>query len=150
MSAGPYSDYLWNFRKIGLARALKGLDALRAQLSLDTNAMLGDMLGDPRDANGNVVVSPPPAVGEPPDTSVVWVGRAGIAAYSYTNPATDELVEVPAKGDPSRYYMHIRSLTGAEAVGFNPADYGLTPTDPFESAQVLGLWAGDAMPERRR
>ena len=30
--------------------------------------------------------------------------------------------------------------------GFDPATYGLADTDPRESADVLGIWAGDAVP----
>jgi hypothetical protein len=145
MSGGPYFDYRLNFPTTGLALALEGFDALRAELGIETNALLGHMLGDPRDANGNIAIPQPRDIDDPPDTSVVWVGRPGMAAYTYTDP-NDEVVEVPAKGDPSRYYMHIRTADDHSATAFDPSAYGMAPTDPAESAAVLGVWAGDDVP----
>ena len=119
------NDYLWNFPTTGLALALQGLDALRAELSLPPNAMPGNALGDPRDAEGNVVIVP--SSDEPREDSVVWVGRPGTAA----------------KGDPDRYYMHIRTADDLSAVAFDPSQYGMVVTGRAESAAVLGVWAGD-------
>ena len=134
------NDYLWNFPTTGLALALQGLDALRAELSLPPNAMPGNALGDPRDAEGNVVVVP--LSDEQREDSVVWVGRPGMAAYTYTDP-NNVVVEVPAKGDPGRYYMHIRTADDLGAVAFDPSQYGMVVTGRAESAAVLGVWAGD-------
>jgi hypothetical protein len=149
MSDSPHFDYRLNFPTTGLALALEGFDALRAELGIETNTLLGHMLGDPRGADGNIVVPPVRSIDDPPDTSVVWVGRPGMAAYTYTDP-NDEVVEVPAKGDPSRYYMHIRTMDDHGAVAFDPAQYGLLPTDPVESAAVLGVWAGDDVSRQPR
>jgi hypothetical protein len=140
--SGTYFDYRLNFPTTGLALALEGFDVLRAELGIETNTLLGHMLGDPRDADGNVVVPQPRDIGDPPDTSVVWVGRPGMAAYSYTDP-NDQVVEVPARGDPARYYMHIRSETDRTTVSTDLTQYGMAATDPAESAAVLGVWAGD-------
>jgi hypothetical protein len=140
--SGTYFDYRLNFPTTGLALALEGFDALRAELGIETNMLLGHMLGDPRDADGNVVVPQPRDIGDPPDTSVVWIGRPGIAAYSYTDPNA-RVVEVPARGDPARYYMHIRTETDRTAVTIDLTQYGMVATDPAESAAVLGVWAGD-------
>jgi hypothetical protein len=142
MSA-TYFDYQLNFPVAGLALALEGFDALRAELGIETNTLLGHMLGDPRDAEGSVIVAQPREIDDPPDTSVVWVGRPGMAAYTYTDPITDQVVEVPARGDPARYYMHIRSASDHSTLVFDPSQYGMMPTDPAESAAVLGVWSGD-------
>jgi hypothetical protein len=140
--SGTYFDYRLNFLVTDLALALDGFDALRAELGIETNTLLWHMLGDLRDADGNVVVPQPRDIGEPPDTSVVWIGRSGIAAYTYTDP-NDRVVEVPARGDPARYYMHIRTETDHTTVTTDLTQYGMTATDPDESAAVLGVWAGD-------
>lgn len=137
--SSTYFDYPLNFPTTGLALALEGFDALRAELGIETNMLLGHMLGDPRDADGNVVN---PVDDDPQSTRVVWVGRPGMAAYTYTDP-NDQVVEVPARGDPDRYYMHIRTASDQSGVAFDPAQYGMVPTDPAESAAVLGVWSGD-------
>jgi hypothetical protein len=138
--SGTYFDYRLNFPTTGLALALEGFDALRAELMIETNTLLGHMLGDPRDADGNVVN---PVDDDPQSTRVVWVGRPGMAAYTYTDPITDQIIEVPAKGDPARYYMHIRTETDRTTVSTDLTQYGMVATDPAESAAVLGVWAGD-------
>ena len=134
-----YFDYRLNFPTTGLALALEGFDALRAELGIETNTLLGHMLGDLRDTDGNVVN---PVDDDPRSTRVVWVGRPGMAAYTYTDP-NDQVVEVPAKGDPARYYMHIRTETDQTTVTTDMTQYGMVATDPAESAVVLGVWAGD-------
>ena len=134
------TDYLWNFPTSGLALALEGLDALRTELDLPHGALPGNALGDRRDALGVIVT--PPADSATPDRTV-WIGRPGSAAASFTDLA-GTTVEIPAKGDPAKYYMHIR--TDKDVPGFDPAVYGLQPTDPPESAAVLGVWAGDEVP----
>jgi len=134
------NDYRYNFPTSGLALALDGMAALRTELGLDDTALPANALGDRRDASGAVVVTP--LVGALPVIvdAAVWVGRPGSAATSFEGP-DGKVVEIPAKGDPARYYMHIR--TDQTAPGFDPAAYGMTPTDPAESAAVLGVWAGD-------
>ena len=137
------SDYRVNFPVTGLALALEGLDALRAEMGLPSGALPGNALGDRRDTSGDVV-TPLPAddITKPAPDVTAWIGRPGSAASSYKD-MNGQDVEIPAKGDPGRYYMHIR--TGAEAPDFDPAAYGLEPTDPATSADVLGVWAGDDM-----
>ena len=138
------SDYLWNFPVTGLALALEGLDALRAELGLAPGTVPGNALGDRRDATG-AIVTPLPAddVTKPAPDVTAWIGRPGSAASSYKD-MNGQDVEVPAKGDPGCYYMHIR--TDRDAPGFDLAAYGLEPTDPATSAAVLGVWAGDEAP----
>ena len=141
------SDYRVNFPVTGLALALEGLDALRAEMGLPEGALPGSALGDPRNANGDVAM--PRGVddtAEPITTDAVWIGRPGTAASSYMD-FDGKTVESPARGDPSRYYMHIR--TDKDAPGFDPSNYGLEPTDPATSAAVLGVWAGDEVPPAR-
>ena len=138
------TDYLWNFPTTGLALALDGLDALRTELGLPAGVLPGNALGDRRDALG-VIVTPLPAddLSKPAPDKTLWIGRPGSAAASFTDLA-GTTVEIPAKGDPAKYYMHIR--TDKDVPGFDPAVYGLQPTDPAESAAVLGVWAGDEVP----
>lgn len=137
------SDNLWSFPRTGLARALEGLAALRDGLGLPPDAQPGNALGDPRDANGEIVVPQAGAIDDPPPVPPAWIGRPGSAASSYQD-MSGATVAIPAKGDPDRYYMHMR--TDIDAPGFDPADYGFEPTDPAESAAVLGVWAGDEVP----
>ena len=131
------TDFIWNFPTAGLALALEGLDALRADLG--TEAAL-NALGDPRDAEGNIA---PPFDGS--NTPPAWVGRPGTAATSYDDPLAGKTIELPAKGDPGKYYMHLRTDRDTSA-GFDPEAYGLAVTVPAESAAVLGIWAGDPAP----
>jgi hypothetical protein len=141
--SGTYFDYPLNFPTTGLALALEGFDALRAELGVETNTLLGHMLGDPRDAEGNIAMSPTGGGPGPQESNVVWVGRPGMAAYTYTDPITDQVIEVPARGDPDRYYMHIRTETDRTTVTTDLTQYGMVSTDPAESAAVLGVWSGD-------
>jgi len=135
------TDYRWNFPTSGLALALDGLAALRAELGLSDDAMLQNALGDHRNAAGEPATVTVDGMRSTSDA--VWTGRPGSAATSYSDP-TGKTVEIPAKGSPDRYYMHIRPAR--EAPWFDPATYGLADTDPRESADVLGIWAGDAVP----
>jgi len=48
------TDYRWNFPTSGLALALDGLDALRAELGLSEDAMMQNALGEQRNAAGEV------------------------------------------------------------------------------------------------
>ena len=141
------SDYLVNFPTSGLALALEGLDRLRMEMGLPPGTLPGNALGDRRDASGDVVTTlPADDLTKPAPDVTAWIGRPGSAASSYKD-MNGQNVEVPAKGDPTRYYMHIR--TDAEAPDFDPAAYGLEPTDPATSAAVLGVWAGDEAPAVR-
>jgi hypothetical protein len=136
------NDYRLTFPVTALANGVRGITALRAELQSDTNATPVSALGDPRDASGNIVVPDPNApIGTPPPE--VWYGRPGSAATSYTDP-NGNVVQVPAKGDPALYYVHIRS--SLEAKAFRPGQYGMKDADPKAGAAVLGIWLGDAPP----
>jgi hypothetical protein len=137
-------DYLWTFPRTGLDKALTGLTALRIELGLPSGTLPGNALGDPRDASG-AVVTPLPAddLAKPAPDPTAWIGRPGSAASSYED-MDGKTIDVPARGDPSKYYMHIR--TGQDVEKFDPSQYGLMPSDPAESAAVLGVWAGDVVP----
>ena len=109
----------------------------------DTNATPINALGDPRDANGDIVVPDPNApIGTPPPD--VWYGRPGSAATSYTGP-DGVVVDLPARGDPSLYYVHIRSEQDAPA--FRADQHEMTDSDAVDSAAVLGIWLGDDVPQ---
>jgi len=142
------TDYLWNCPRTSLDKALAGLTALRIELELPPGTLPGNALGDLRDASGAVVTRTPPdptKAGKTEPPSATWIGRPGSAATSFTDPA-GKTVTVPAKGDPTKFYMHIRTEKKAEK--FDPAMYALSPTDPATSADVLGVWAGDTPPTR--
>jgi hypothetical protein len=135
-------DYMLTFPVTALANGVRGITALRAELQSDTNATPINALGDPRDADGNIVYPDPDApIGTPPPD--VWHGRPGSAATSYTD-LSGNVVQVPAKGDPALYYVHIRS--SHEAKAFRPGQYGMKDADPKASAAVLGIWLGDTPP----
>ena len=135
------TDYRLTFPVTALASGVRGITALRAELQSDTNATPINALGDPRDANGNIVVPDPSApIGTPPPD--VWYGRPGSAATSYTDPNGD-VVQVPARGDPALCYVHIRSEQEAP---FDPTPYDMKDADPKASAAVLGIWLGDTPP----
>jgi hypothetical protein len=135
------TDYRLSFPTTALAAGVAGINALVADLrSNGGNAI--NALGDPRDAAGNMVVPDPAApIGAPPPE--VWYGRPGSAASSYTD-LSGNVVQVPAKGDPALYYVHIRS--GDLASAFKPAQHGLKDANAADSAAVLGIWAGDTPP----
>ena len=125
-------DYLWSFPVEGLALAVEGFAVLQEEIG--TYAALGD----PRDAEGEVFVFSE-------DTPIApWTGRPGSAATSYED-MDARTVEVEAKGDPGRYYVHLR-LDQEIPASFDPAAYGLEPSDPYDRAVVLGIWAGDEVP----
>jgi len=133
------NDYRLTFPVTALANGLEGYAVLREELAPD-NAQ--NALGDPRDASGNIVVPDPNApIGTP--STVVWHGRPGSAATSYTD-LNGVVVQVPARGDPSLYYVHIRSANAAPA--FDPASHDMMNADAIASAQVLGIWLGDEVP----
>ena len=88
-------DYMLSFPVTALANGVRGITALRAELQSDTNATPINALGDPRDANGDIVYPDQNApIGKPPPD--VWYGRPGSAATSYTDPGGN-VVQVPAK-----------------------------------------------------
>jgi hypothetical protein len=134
------TDYRLTFPVTALVAGVDGIATLRAELQSDT-ANRVDALGDPRDANGNIVYPDPNApIGTPPPE--VWYGRPGSAATSYTD-LNGNVVQVPARGDPSLYYVHIRS---DQDIAFDPTQHGMKDADPKASADVLGIWLGDAPP----
>jgi hypothetical protein len=131
-------DYRLTFPVTALAVGVEGFAALRAELQSDGgNAQ--NALGDRRVSNGDIFVPADPGT-PPPDT---WYGRPGSAATSYTDP-NGTLVQVPARGDPALYYVHIRSAQEARA--FRPDRYEMTDADLHDSAAVLGIWLGDEAP----
>ena len=135
------TDYRLTFPVTALVAGMDGIATLRAELQSDT-ANRVDALGDPRDASGNIVYPDPNApIGAPPPD--VWYGRPGSAATSYTD-LDGNTVDVPARGDPSLYYVHIRSAMPAGE--FDPTQHGMKDADAVASAQVLGIWLGDESP----
>jgi hypothetical protein len=144
--ASTWYDYRLMFPVAGLAQALTFLAAVRtAGFMGGTGALPDNMLGDPRDASGNIVTARD-------DTGALvghaFTGRPGGAAFSYTDPTTGVTVNVPAAGDPTMMYVAIRSpVSPAQSaalqasLGLNPATYGITPSDPTVSGAVLGVWA---------
>ena len=132
------TDFRLSFPVTTLGTGISGLRALREA----EGGNVQNALGDPRDASGNIVYPDPNApIGTPPPE--VWYGRPGSAATSYTD-LNGNVVQVPAKGDPALYYVHIRS--GLEAKAFRPGQYGMKDSDPKASAAVLGIWLGDEVP----
>jgi len=131
------TDFRMSFPVTSLGTGISGLRALReAEGGNAQNA-----LGDPRDADGNIVYPDPNApIGTPPPD--VWYGRPGSAATSYTD-LNGNVVQVPAKGDPALYYVHIRS---AQDIAFDPTQHGMRDADAVDSADVLGIWLGDEVP----
>jgi len=135
------TDYRLTFPVTALVAGLSGIEQLRAELQSDTVNRV-DALGDPRDADGNIVYPDPNApIGTPPPE--VWYGRPGSAATSYTD-LNGDIIQVPAKGDPTLYYVHIRSALPAGE--FDPAQHDMRDADPKASADVLGIWLGDEAP----
>ena len=131
------TDFRLTFPVTTLGTGISGLRALREAEGGNTQ----NALGDPRDANGNIVYPDPNApIGTPPPE--VWYGRPGSAATSYTD-LNGDVVQVPAKGDPALYYCHIRS---DQDIVFEPDQHGMKDADPKASAQVLGIWLGDTPP----
>jgi hypothetical protein len=132
------NDYRLTFPVTALANTVNALAMLRAELESGVR----NELGDPRDANGDIVYPDPDApIGTPPPQ--VWYGRPGSAATSYTD-LEGNVVQVPARGDPALYYVHIRS--SLEARAFRPGQYGMKDSDPKASAAILGIWLGDTPP----
>jgi hypothetical protein len=136
------TDYRLSFPVTSLGTGVSGFRALRDELERDAPGGAHNALGDPRDAQGNIVVFDPNADPNvpPPD---VWYGRPGSAATSYTD-LNGNVVQVPAKGDSSLYYVHIRSEQ--DAPEFSPEQHGMKDADAVDSAAVLGIWFGDEVP----
>lgn len=129
------NDYRLTFPVASLDRGVRGVKALREATNV-SNA-----LGDPRDANGNIVIIPPHEPGVPPPD--VWYGRPGSTATTVVGP-NGETIDIPAKGDPSLYYVHVRSEQ--DAPSFDPTEYEMKDADAVDSAAVLGIWFGDEVP----
>lgn len=125
-----YTDYTFKFSD--LTKALQAFAALRTAGILGQGDVPENMLGDPRDSTGAAVARD--------SGTVAWVGRKGIAAASYTD-ESGQTVNVPARGDPTLWYIAIRSTVTPDKIPFDPATYGLEVCDPAESAAVLGVWA---------
>lgn len=124
-----YFDYRFKFAD--LSRALLGFAPLRVAGILPLDGIPQNMLGDPRDATGAYTTDP---------EKIAWIGRKGTAASSYTD-ENGQTVNVPAVGDPTLFYVAIRSDVPPDKIGVDPADFGLEVCDPAESAAVLGVWA---------
>jgi hypothetical protein len=122
-----YTDYRYRFPVAGLVLAVDAFDALRAAGLLPLDGLPANMLGDPIVLNGVAVAK----------------GRAGRAAVQTIDPDTGAPVTLPAVGDPTQIYVHIRSSTSPLELptGFDPAVFGLVPTTVEESSAVLGVWA---------
>ena len=133
------TDFRMSFPVTALAAGVDGMNTLRAEL-LSDSANTVNALGDPRDDDGNIVVFVP---SDPPQAQPnVWYGRPGSAATSYTD-LDGNVVQVPAKGDPALYYVHVRS---DQDIAFEPTQHGMKDSDPKASAAVLGIWLGDTPP----
>lgn len=126
-----YIDYRFKFADLPMA--LSAMQELRTIGILSSAGLPQNMLGDPRDAAGNVVPS------GSPDTA--FSGRRGSPASSYVDEISGQTVQVFARGDPGFWYIGIRSSVPPSEITFDPATYGLVATDPDESAAVLGVWA---------
>ena len=132
------TDFRMSFPVTSLVTGIQGLRALREA----EGGNVRNALGDPRDASGNIVYPDPNApIGTPPPD--VWYGRPGSPATTFTDP-DGNVVQVPARGDPSLYYVHIRSELPAGE--FDPARHDMRDADPKASADVLGIWLGDTPP----
>lgn len=132
-AGSSYFDYLYKFPKTqaALAQVLCFFEALRAAHLFGPGNHPTNMLGTPRNSRGE------------PDNTIhaAWRGDPGFAATSWRDPATGQLVETPARGNPAFYYIAIRSETSPmdiEAAGIDPADYGLMFCTAEESSAVLG------------
>ena len=125
-----YTDYRFKFSD--LTTGLNALSALATAGLLDPDGLPENMLGDPRDAEGNVVSLD--------DRTLAWKGGRGTPAGSYV--AEDgTTVAVPPLGDGASWYVHIRSVVPEDQLPIDPSEYGMSVTDPAESAEVLGVWA---------
>lgn len=124
-----YYDFLYKLPLGSLALGITGFTALQAAGLIAPGDIPANMLGDPRDANGNIVTSAP-----------AFVGRQGTAATSYTD-ANGNTVAVPARGDPAYWYIAIRAAVDPATLPVDPASFGLIVCDAAENAAVLGVWA---------
>jgi hypothetical protein len=122
-------DHRFKFTLASLPQALTALTALRQIGLVGAGDIPQNMLGDPRDTQGNVVTTAP-----------AFVGRQGIPASSYTDPQ-GTIITIPAKGDPGCWYVAIRTQVDPSTLPLNPADYGLETCPADESAAVLGVWS---------
>jgi hypothetical protein len=95
---------------------------------LDPGEVPANMLGDPQ----QVTVD---------STTVTIRARQGWAASSCTDPDSGLVVNVPGAGDPTQWYLSIRSYVPPGTQPVDPTAYGLVVSDPAESAAVLGVWA---------
>ena len=116
------ADFLYKFPVSDLPQALTALAALDAAGLHPDN-----MLGDPRDATGTVVMDL---------KLVVWRGGHGQAAYAYTD-LTGATVSVPAQGDPGFFYIAARADLSDES-GWCPVDPADFQSTRHPRVHVLG------------
>lgn len=120
-----YTDYL--FCAPTLADAGAALAALQAAGLVGVGDVPMNMLGAPQQITVN-------------GAAVTIRARQGWAASSYTDPVTQQVVNVPGAGVAGIWYLAIRTLVPPADVPFDPTTLGLTPVDPATSAAVLGTW----------
>jgi hypothetical protein len=141
-----WSDLQVNFSLTSISKFVTFVSSARVAHYFDGGANLPDnMLGDPRDASGNIVTATDPTTGAL--VGVVFKGRPGQAAFSYTD-LGGNVVNVAAVGDPTRMYIDVRAPVSSAALtavlaqaGKTLASYDVVVSDPVVSAQILGTWA---------
>lgn len=126
-----YFDYRFRFPVAGIAQALGGFAALRAAGVMPADGLPANMLGDPLDVAGALVM--PDAGGEL--SGVAFRGRRGSAAI------VSKDWTIPARGDTGYFYIHIRSTIDPATLPVSPAAFGLETVSAEESAAVLGAYA---------
>lgn len=126
-----YYDYRLRFPVARLPDVITAIASLRAEARRIIRDLPDNMLGDPRDAQGNTVS----------DGSEVWRGCRGRPATSYTDPDTGIVTNVPAIGNVNNCYVHIRIHVPPARIPFDPADYGLVVVPQAVSEALLGVWA---------
>ena len=120
-----YTDYCMSGPT--LADAGAALAALQSAGLVGAGDVPANMLGDPQQIT----------VG---GSMVTIRARQGWAASSYTDPVTQQVVNVPGAGVAGAWYLDVRTVVPPAAVPFDPASLGLTPVDPATCAAVLGTW----------
>lgn len=128
---GVFYDYRFKFAADSLPDALEALEALRAAGTIADGSLPDNMLGDPMDAGGLAASR----------GDAVWFGRRGAAAVTFPDAGGGDDITVPQKGDPDRFYVHVRSIVAPADLGLDPAEFGLVATSAEESAVVLGVWS---------
>ena len=70
--------------------------------------------------------------------AVVARGRPGRATINIIDELTGDPVSVPAIGDPTKTYLHIRTTAPLD---FDATAYGWAESSESDSRAVLGVWA---------